>query len=519
MFNKRILALFLAGALLAIVLSGCGDKKQQGTPDSGENSSSGEISNGGAIVIGITQDLGDSLDPYQMTAAGTREVLFNVYEGLVKPDKDGNFIPALAAALPTVSDDGLVYTFALRENVKFHNGAVMTADDVKKSFETCAATTVDTALAAALSAVQKVEIVDERTVKLTLSEPNGDLLSYLASVYITPAGEANLATAPVGTGPFKFVSRSVQDNVVMEKFADYWGTPAYLDKLTFKIFEDTSALMSSLGAGSVDMVAHLTLDQIKSLNAAEYKSVEGNMNLVQALYLNNQQAPFDNVKVRQALSHAINVDEILAITAEGHGAKLGSSIYPAFGRYFDESLVGYYPYDVDKAKSLLAEAGYPNGFSMTITVPNNYTPHVNTAEVIVEQLAKVGITAKLAQVEWGTWLSETYNGRKFQSTIVGFDAVSLTAGALLNRWISDDGKNMINYNNPDYDAVMKQAAAAKTDAERTDLYQRAAKMLTETAANVYIQDLADFVVLKNNLDGYAFYPLYVMDLSTVHYVK
>ena len=156
---------------------------------------------------------------------------------------------------------------------------------------------------------------------------------------------------------------------------------------------------------------------------------------------------------------------------------------------------------------------------MTITVPSNYTPHMNVAEVIVEQLPRVGITATINPVEWETWLSETYMGRDFESTVVGFDASNLSAGALLNRWVSTDGNNMINYNNPEYDSLMAQAAATTDDAQQTDLYKQAAALLSETAANVYIQDLPDFVLLKSNLEGYQFYPLYVMDLSTVHYVQ
>ena len=179
----------------------------------------------------------------------------------------------------------------------------------------------------------------------------------------------------------------------------------------------------------------------------------------------------------------------------------------------------YYTYDVEKAKQLLKEAGYEDGFSMTITVPSNYTPHMNVAEVLVEQLAQVGITATINPVEWETWLSETYMGRDFESTVVGFDAATLSAGALLNRWMSDNENNMINYDNPEYDAIMEKANTTTDDAEQTKLYKQAAKLLTETAANVYIQDLADFVLIKSDLDGYQFYPLYVMDLSTVHYVQ
>lgn len=517
--KKRVFALFLSVLMLTTVLCACGDttSEEAGGIGSDTTSSSGEAVTGGELVVGISQDLGDSLDPYQLTAAGTREVLFNIYEGLVKATATGEYVPAVASD-STVSEDGLTYTFTLRKGVRFHNGDTVTAEDVKYSFETCAETTVDTALAAALSSVQTLSAEGD-TVTITLAEPNPDFLSYVGMVYIVPDDYTEQSTAPVGTGPFQFVSRSVQENLVMEKFADYWGEPAYLDKVTFKIFEDANALMSALSAESVDLAVHLTIDQVNTLSAETYKTLEGTMNLVQALYLNNAVEPFNNEKVRQAMCYAVNVDEILQLTSEGHGAKLGTSIYPAFTKYFDESLVDAYPYDVEKAKQLLAEAGYENGFSMTITVPSNYTPHMNVAQVLVEQLAQVGITATIEPVEWETWLTRVYAGRDFESTVLGFDAATLSAGALLNRWMSDNENNMINYNNPEYDAIMKEASVTTDDAKQTELYKQAAKMLSDTAANVYIQDLADFVVIKSNLDGYQFYPLYVMDLSTVHYVQ
>ena len=517
--KKRIFALFLSALLLATVLCACGDTKPQeaGGVGSDTTSSSGEAITGGELVVGISQDLGDSLDPYQLTAAGTREVLFNIYEGLVKANASGAYVPAVASE-SSVSEDGLTYTFPLREGVLFHNGQAVTPDDVVYSFETCAETTVDTALAAALSAVQDIS-AEGSTVTITLDEPNPDFLSYVGMVSIVPAGYDEQSTSPVGTGPFRFVSRSVQENLIMENFADYWGEKAYLDKVTFKIFEDANALMSALGAESVDMAVHLTIDQVNTLNTGAYTTLEGTMNLVQALYLNHAEAPFDNEKVRQAMCYAVDVDEILSLTSEGHGAKLGTSIYPAFTKYFDESLNDAYPHDVEKAKQLLAEAGYEDGFDMTITVPSNYTPHMNVAQVLVQQLEQVGITDTLEPVEWETWLSRVYAGRDFESTVLGFDAATLSAGALLNCWTSDDENNMINYDNPDYDKLMEQAAVTTDDAKQTDLYKQAAKLLSDTAANVYIQDLADFVVLKNGLEGYQFYPLYVMDLSTVHYVQ
>ena len=338
---KRMFALFLSVLLLVAVLCACGGTKPEedaGGFGSDETSSSGEIITGGELVVGISQDLGDSLDPYQMTAAGTREVLFNVYEGLIKPDATGDYVPAVASDY-TVSEDGLTYTFPLRDGVLFHNGDAVTAEDVLYSFETCAATSNETDLIAALSAIEKIEADGDNQIVITLSEPSTAFLSYAAMVYIVPEGYSDQATSPVGTGPFKFVSRSVQESLVMEKFADYWGEAAYLDKVTFKIFEDANALMSALSAGSIDMVNHLTIDQVDTVKGGDFKVLEGTMNLVQALYLNNGVEPFDNEKVRQAMCYAVNVDDILELTAAGYGAKLGSSIYPSFTKYFDESLV------------------------------------------------------------------------------------------------------------------------------------------------------------------------------------
>ena len=522
--KKRILAVFLALGMLACLLSACGGATNQTSKSSdetsassGQNSVDSEQNHANEITVGIAQDLDDSLDPYQLTAAGTREVLFNIYEGLVKPTASGEYVAAVASD-HTVSEDGLTYTFPLREGVLFHNGDTVTTDDVIYSFETCAETTVDTALAAALSAVTSIT-ADGNSVVITLAEPNPDFLSYVGMVYIVPDDYTEQSTSPVGTGPFKFVSRSVQENLVMEKFADYWGEPAYLDTVTFKIFEDANALMSALSAESVDLAVHLTIDQVNTLSTGTYKTLEGTMNLVQALYLNNAVEPFDNELVRQALCYAVDRQQILDLAFDGYGALIGSSMYPAFSKYFDESLTDYYTYDPDKAMDLLAQAGYPDGFDMTITVPSNYQPHMDTATVLVEQLKAVGINATIEPVEWESWVEDVYTGRQFQSTVVGVDASNMTARALLERFTSDYDRNFINYNNAEYDALFQQAITCYDDEEQTALYKAMERNLTEHAANVYIQDLADLVALRTGLEGVQFYPIYVLDLSTVRYAQ
>ena len=512
--KQKLLALFLALVMVGAVLPGCGDgSKDPG--GQGNNGKTGEPVKGGEITVGIAQDLDDSLDPHQTVAAGTREVLFNIFEGLVKPNSDGEMIPAVAEKY-TLSEDGTTYTFTLREGVKFHNGQTVTAEDVVYSINRCAAVPEgqEKPLVAAFSAVKSVEALDEKTVAVTIAQRDLEFISYMTAAII-PADYENQDTAPVGTGPFRFVSRTPQQDFVMERFEDYWGAPAWLDKVTYKICENADALVMNLNGGSIDLCAHLTSAQASQLNQS-FQVLEGTMNLVQAIYLNNQAKPFDNQLVRQALCYAIDRQGIMDMVADGHGTAVGSSIYPAFTKYFLPELVDKYPHDVAKAKELLAQAGYPDGFDMTISVPNNYQPHMDTAEVVAEQLREAGINVTIQPVEWSTWLDTIYNGRQFQATVVGVDAANMTARAMLERFTSDYGKNFINYNNPAYDTLFQQAINAQDEATQTDLYKQMEAMLADTAANVYIQDLCDLVAMRQDLGGLKFYPIYVLDLSTVY---
>ncbi|MCI9609165.1 MAG: ABC transporter substrate-binding protein [Oscillibacter sp.] len=517
--KRKFLAVLLLLGLLGTVLCGCGGGSADKTPEGGQTSGSNEPAaqpaetRANEITVGIAQDLDESLDPHVAVAAGTKEVMFNVFEGLVKPTPDGDLIPAVASAF---TSDAATYTFTLREGVKFHNGDPVEMGDVIYSIDRNRLPGESGAepLIPALAAIQSMEAEGD-TLTITLDQPNNEFLSYL-TLAILPEDYDGQDTAPVGTGPFKFVSRAAQDNIVLERFEDYWGQGAYLDKVTFKIIENSDSILMSLQSGAVDLFAHLTSTQAAQLGD-EFNIEEGTMNLVQAMYLNHAEKPFDDVRVRQALCYAIDRQQILDLAFDGYGSLIGSSMYPAFGKYFDDSLTNYYTYDVEKAKSLLADAGYPDGFSMTITVPSNYQPHIDTAQVIVEQLKEVGVTAEIQLVEWGSWLSDVYAGRQYQATVVGVDASTMTARALLERFSSTAGNNFINYNDSEYDAFFQEAVSAADDAAQTAAYKQAEANLTKNAANVYIQDLADLVAVRKGLEGVRFYPIYVLDLSGIRY--
>ncbi len=465
-----------------------------------------------SVSIGVAQDF-DSLDPDYMTAAGTKEIMFNVFEGLVKPDPDGEIIPAVAKEV-SKSDDGLSYSFTLREDVKFHNGDPVEMEDVVYSIERRWKEDDSAAHLDALNVISQIE-TDGDTLTISLSEPSNEFLAYLMNCYILPADYDKQAEAPVGTGPYQFVSRSVQDSLVLKRFDDYWGTPANIENVTLKVLENAEGLILGLQSGALDLVAHLSSDQTAQLDSGDFHIETGSMYLLQALYLNNAEKPFDDVRVRQALCYAVDKQAVIDLAFDGYGIPTGTSMFPSFGKYYDESLTDYYTYDPEKAKSLLAEAGYPDGFDMTITVPSNYTPHVNTATVLVELLREVGVNASIEPIDWGTWMERVYHNREFQTTVTGVSSDNMTARKLLERFGSWVGNNFVNYNNADYDEILKKALAAADDAEQTELYRALERNLTENAANVYLQDMADLIAVRSGLEGLTFYPLYVLDISAL----
>lgn len=307
--------------------------------------------------------------------------------------------------------------------------------------------------------------------------------------------------------------------MVLERFDDYWGEKPDLTKVTYKIIENADSILLSLQSGAVDVFAHLTTTQIQQLGDG-FHVEEGTMNLVQALYLNNAEKPFDDVRVRQALCYAIDRQQILDLAFNGYGTLLGSSMYPAFSKYFDDELTNYYTYNTEKAKELLTEAGlsqrlrYDHHRPQQLPVSHGYrTGHRGAAEGCGHQCRHSA--RHLGELGAGHLFQPAVpvhcGGRgRFQHDRTGH------AGA----WSSlPPAATLSTTTTLDYDALFAQAQACYDDGEQTALYRAMEKNLAENAANVYIQDMADFVAVRDGLEGPSFYPIYVLDLSTIHYTK
>ncbi|MBR0085229.1 MAG: ABC transporter substrate-binding protein [Lachnospiraceae bacterium] len=512
--KRSFLCMVLAMVLLfSIALAGCsqGDKNEtQGASES--NSSQNEPTTGGSVTVGMTQDL-VSLDPHQVTDAGTKSVVFNIFEGLVKITPEGDLMPAVAENY-VIGDNADVITFTLRSGIKFQNGEDVTVEDIKYSLDRYA----EVHGGSAFSYYKETVIKDDKTVEVHLTEPNSEFI-YDLTVEIIPAGIEDIASNPVGTGPFKVVKYTPGKDLQLAKNEYYWqeGLP-YLDAVTFKFIANVETAFNELQAHTINVLNYLTVDQVEILDKDEFTIVEGSMNLVHALYLNNEYEPFKDVRVRQAICYAINREQINDFLFAGASKYIGACMVPSIDKYFNEAAANVYSYDPEKAKDLLKQAGYEKGLEVVIQVPSSYTQHVQTAELIREDLIAVGIDCKIKQIEWNSWLSDVYQGRKYHATVIGVDG-SLAPNSWFSRYQSEAGNNFVNYKSEKFDEVYAKASTTIDDAEKVELYKQLQDIMAEEAASAYIEDPADFVAIDSNLEGYIFYPMSAYDMEYLHFIK
>lgn len=522
MKKKQLLSGVMALLLSASLCACGGSKTAEGTSEAAGESSEAETSNtlsegtpvpGGSVVYGMTQDLA-SLDPYVDTDAGTRDVVFNLYEGLVKPTSDGGFIPAVASDY-IISDDAKTYTFTLRDGITFHDGTPVTIEDVKYSIDRYAE--IQGESSAFSSLVDSVEVQDDKTLVVNLKESYSEFLPMM-TIAIIPQSNEDPAGNPIGTGPFKYVSYTPGQNLELEKYDGYWqeGVPS-LDSVEFKFIADVDTAFVELQAGTIDILKYLTSAQAETLGD-DYNIVQGSMNLVHAMYLNSAYEPLSKTEVRQALCYAVDRDAINNFIFGGKSHIIGSHMIPAMSKYYEPEAETVYSYDPEKAKELLADAGYADGFDLEITVPSSYSQHVDSAQIIADELSQVGINVTLNQVEWSTWLQDVYKGGNFQATVIGFDG-TLAPSDWLKKYVTDDAKNFMHYSNTEYDDVFNTAYTTVDDDVKVENYKKAQMILAEDAAAVYIEDPANLVAVSKKFGGYTFYPTAAEDMSLLYQVE
>jgi peptide/nickel transport system substrate-binding protein len=466
-------------------------------PESTATTAPAETSADTEVTIGLQLEP-PTLDLTSSPAAAIPQVLlYNVYETLVKLEPDGSITPLLAESWD-LSDDGTVYEFEIREGVTFHNGEPLTADDVVYSLDNVLTKDPAHPFATTLAPIASVEAVDGSTVQITLNQFSANLLFYLTQgqgVILEESAAATIENEPVGTGPFTFSSWTVGDSIVLERNGDYWGEPALLETVTFRYINDPNALNNAMLAEDLDIIAGVSAPELLGGFETDdrFEVLTGLTNGEIVLSLNGRNAPLDDVRVRQAISHAIDRQAVVELAYDGYGEVIGTFSTPLDPWY--EDLSGVYPYDPDAARDLLAEAGVSDVTLRMVLPPVSYASR--SGEIIASQLAEVGIGVDITNVEWGVWLEDVFTNFDYDMSIVSHV----------------EPRDVAQYGNPDYywgaeaaDAVgplVAQADAEPDEATRNDLYRQALEEITAQAADDWLFVLPALSVVKDGITGYA----------------
>ncbi len=455
------------------------------------------------------------LDPTSAAAGAIDSVTYsNIFEGLTRFMGDGSVVPGLAQSWE-ISDDGLTYTFKLQSGVKFHDGTDMDAEDVKFSLDRARAEDSANAQKALYAGITDVSVVDPLSVKITLSEANGNFLFNLAwgdAVIVAPESIENIKTDPVGTGAFKFSGWVQGDRIDIVRNADYWGTPAILESATFKFISDPTAAFAAVMAEDVDVFAGFPAPENLPQFEADprFQVLVGSTEGETILSINNKQPPFDDVNVRKALAHAINRQAIIDGAMFGYGTPIGTHFAPHNPAYVD--LTANSTYDPELSKKLLAEAGFPDGFETTLHLPPpSYARR--GGEIIAAQLAEVGIKAEIINVEWAQWLETVFRGKNFGLTIV-----SHTEPMDIDIYARPE--YYFQYDNKGFQDLMATLTSTTDPAKRIELLQQAQTIISEDYVNGYLFQLAALSVAKVGVQGlWVNAPTQATDLTAVSWAN
>ncbi len=454
-----------------------------------------------------------NLDPTAGAAQAIDSVVYsNIFEGLTRFMSDGSVVPGLAESWE-ISADGLVYTFHLHSGVTFHDGTTMDAEDVKFSLDRARADDSANAQKALFTSIADVTVIDPLTVQITLSAPNGSMLFNLAwgdAVIVAPESIADAATHPIGTGAFMFQDWVQGDRIDIIRNPNYWGTPASLETATFRFISDPTAAFAAMMAEDVDVfVGFPAPENLPQFEAdPRFQVLVGNSEGETILAMNNAMPPFDNRLVREAVAHAIDRQAIIDGAMYGIGTPIGTHFAPHNPDYVD--LTALSNYDPERSRALLAEAGFPNGFTTTLKLPPpSYARR--GGEIIAAQLREVGITAEIENQEWAQWLESTFRGHDYGMTIV-----SHTEPMDINIYANPD--YYFQYNNPEFQALMTTLTSTTEPAARSALLAQAQTMIAEDYVNGFLFELAVPTVARAGIEGlWLNQPTAAIDLTDVRW--
>lgn len=463
-----------------------------------------------AFVMATSVDP-DGLDPQKTAAASTFQMTANLYDALLTVDTSGQVQPGLAESWE-VSDDGLRIEFKLRPGVQFSTGRPCDAAAVVASMRRLQE---DDSPRRDDYAGFAFEAVGDDTVAVTMETLNVAALTDFAypwSAVVDVEAADTLRNEPAGTGAFTLESWTPQQGLELVANDSYWGGAPHVGRVSVREIPDSTSLVSSLRSGEVQF-GLVSADQVGQFESDPgFSVVVEPMNGVQLMAMNCANEALSDIRVRQAINHAVDKQLLIDTVWWGQGQPIGSHYPVVLKEYVDTN--DTYPYDPDRARELLAEAGYGDGLTLTMKLPRSYPEYVDAGQVIADMLAQVGVSCDIQIIEWAAWLQDVYTDRKYDLTVVGHTG-RLDPYVLLARYASGAATNYFNYASDEVDAMLAEFESEADEEERTRLVQDIQRKLAEDVPALYIQDPNTTYVTSASVSGFAVYPIDVYVLKDV----
>jgi len=471
---------------------------------------------GGVLRVGMQTDP-VGLDPHITNATSTRNMLENVYDTLVMFDSSLQIVPGLAESW-TTSDDGLTWTFTLRDGVTFHDGTPLTASDVVYSIQRIGDPAIASPRGDDFAVVEEISAPDGRTVVMNLSEPFSPLLSKLAaSLNVIVSQEAveefgDLQENVIGTGPFRFVEYLPQTRMILERNDDFWGTDdagnalPYLDGIEFVFYPDPTARTTAIATGNVDFIEYVPAADVEVLRADPNVEVVGGLSAnFRSIYFNIGRAPFDDVNVRRAMSYAIDEQAVVDLALFGTGGVPATGTTIPSSNYYGVSDSPYVGQDLEAAREALAASDYPGGFEFDLYVTSTYDFLRTPAEVIQANLNDIGITTNIVAEDWSIYLPKVLEG-DYAATLLGESGQSDPDDFLFNVFYTDNGGNLGNYSNPELDALLEEGRQVSDQERRREIYVEAQELILDQAPHLFLFHSSQFEALRQDVRGFEHFP-------------
>lgn len=469
------------------------------------------------LIFGLSGDP-DTLDPHATTGTLTFQTMRSVYDTLIEPDRDGELVPALARAWD-VTDDGLRWTFHLREGVSFHHGRLFTARDVAATINRLQDPDFASPSSHEYSVIEEVVAYDDLTLELILSEPYAPLLATLASGWsaILPAdliaAGHDFGAQPVGTGPYRFEQWVRDSEILLLRNDVYWqpGRP-HIREVQFRIITEQAIMAQALLTGRIDVADIVVEPELTMLRRSDAVRIyESTSALVMVLAINTRRAPLDSLEVRRAINAAIDKQAVLD-TAYAGGEVVGTFMDVGNPYYVD--FTDLHPYDPELARSIAMEL--ENRRELVITLPRNFEPHVRAGELYHEMLRRAGFSVRTQLVDWSTWLADVYRDAQFDLTVIGHTG-KLDPHSRLAPY--GTGESYVGWNDPPAAQAIEEARTEQNPERRRELYTIALQRMAEDLPFVFVGSPYRYVGLNAALTGfYMDSQLDTADLRNVRFI-